>query len=46
MSEQFYDDEIAPVLMELAQKCEARGMSFLADLRIRTPVRHQPPGRP
>ena len=30
MSEQFYDDEIAPVLMELAQKCEARGMSFIA----------------
>jgi hypothetical protein len=28
--EAFYDREIAPTLMELASKCDANGMSFLA----------------
>jgi hypothetical protein len=28
--EQFYDDHIAPVLLELAGKCNERGLSFLA----------------
>src|SRR5437667_6838230 len=30
MSEQFYDDEIAPTLMALSKKCEAKGVPFLA----------------
>lgn len=30
MTEAFYDAEIAPVLLELAQKCEANGMSLIA----------------
>lgn len=30
MSEQFYDDEIAPVLRELSAKCVAKGIPFLA----------------
>ena len=30
MSEQFYDEEIAPVLMELAKKCNERGIPFVA----------------
>ena len=30
MSEQLYDEEIAPVLLELSRKCEARGVSFIA----------------
>lgn len=30
MSEKFYDEEIAPVLLELSKKCEARGVSFIA----------------
>lgn len=29
-NEDFYDEEIAPVLLELADKCKARGMSFAA----------------
>lgn len=29
-NEQFYDDNIAPVLKALAEQCRARGMSFLA----------------
>jgi len=29
-NETFYDDEIAPVLLALAKKCEERGMAFLA----------------
>ncbi len=28
--EQFYDREIAPVLMDLARRCEGAGLSFLA----------------
>ena len=28
--EQWYDEEIAPVLLEASRKCEARGISFLA----------------
>lgn len=28
--EQFYDDEIAPVLLELATKCKERGVPFKA----------------
>jgi hypothetical protein len=28
--EDFYDREIAPVLLELAKKCEDRGLSFIA----------------
>lgn len=28
--EAFYDKEVAPVLMELAKKCEGAGLSFLA----------------
>lgn len=28
--EDFYDREVAPVLLELARKCEGSGMSFLA----------------
>lgn len=28
--EDFHDSEIAPVLLELGSKCEARGLSFLA----------------
>ena len=27
---QFYDDEVAPLLLALAEKCQARGMPFLA----------------
>lgn len=27
--ERFYDDEVAPKLLELSQACKARGMSFL-----------------
>lgn len=30
MSEAFYDEEIARVLLELARKCEDNGLSFLA----------------
>lgn len=30
MSEEFYDQEIAPKLKELAETCGARGLSFLA----------------
>lgn len=30
MSEQFYDDEIAPVLAELAEKCRDNGLSLVA----------------
>ena len=30
MSEAFYDREIAPALMELANKCEAEGLSLVA----------------
>lgn len=30
MSEQIYDEEIAPVLMELAKKCKDAGIPFLA----------------
>lgn len=30
MSEQWYDEEIAPVLLELSKKCEARNVSFMA----------------
>lgn len=30
MSEEFYDTEVAPVLLELAKACEARGVPFLA----------------
>ena len=30
MSEEFYDKEIAPTLLELGRKCEARGIAFLA----------------
>ena len=32
MSEQFYDEEIAPVLAELAKKCEKRKIPFLAQV--------------
>jgi hypothetical protein len=28
--EKFYDEEIAPVLLELANKCKARNMPFIA----------------
>ena len=31
--EQFYDDEIAPLLVELAKECSERGMSFLASVQ-------------
>jgi len=30
VSEQFYDEHIAPKLVELAKQCYARGMSFVA----------------
>jgi len=30
MSEEFYDDEISPVLTELANKCHENGMNFLS----------------
>ena len=30
MSEAFYDREVAPVLLELARKCEAEGLSLVA----------------
>ena len=30
MKEEFYDREIAPVLAQLAKKCEAEGLSFVA----------------
>ncbi|MHB8286701.1 MAG: hypothetical protein ACYDD1_18765 [Caulobacteraceae bacterium] len=31
-NEQFYDDEIAPALLDLARKCEARGMGLFASV--------------
>lgn len=31
--EQFYDEEIAPVLLDLANKCAERGLHFLAQVR-------------
>lgn len=30
--ENFYDSEIAPVLLDLAKRCEAKGLSFLAEV--------------
>lgn len=30
MSETWYDEEIAPVLLEISRKCESRGVSFIA----------------
>lgn len=30
--EQFYDEEIAPVLLDLANKCAERGLHFLAQV--------------
>ena len=30
--EKFYDDEVAPVLLDLARKCHANGISFVADV--------------
>ncbi|HLY89070.1 MAG TPA: hypothetical protein VKQ27_08805 [Acetobacteraceae bacterium] len=30
MSEQFYDDVVAPALLDLAKQCRERGMPFLA----------------
>lgn len=27
--EQWYDDEIAPMLLEVSKRCEARGVSFI-----------------
>lgn len=34
MSEQFYDEEIAPALLALCKLCQDRGMSFLAVVEI------------
>lgn len=31
-NEKFYDEQIAPVLLELARKCKERGMAFLASV--------------
>lgn len=31
-NEKFYDEEIAPILMELARKCEDHGISFVASV--------------
>lgn len=33
-NETFYDEEIAPKLLELAKKCEGRGISFLASVEF------------
>ena len=30
MSEKWYDEEVAPVLLDLSRKCEARGISMIA----------------
>jgi hypothetical protein len=32
--EQFYDEHIAPALLELARKCEANGLSMLATVQF------------
>jgi len=32
--EKFYDEEIAPTLLELGQKCKERGMPFLAAVQF------------
>lgn len=29
MSEKWYDEEVAPVLLALSQQCESRGVSFI-----------------
>ncbi len=34
MSEQFYDEVIAPALLNLAMQCRERGMPFLATVEI------------
>lgn len=31
-NEKFYDENVAPVLLKLAQQCQKRGMSFLASV--------------
>lgn len=33
-AEDFYDAEVAPVLLELSKKCRARGMSFVATVEF------------
>src|SRR5437016_434199 len=32
VSERFYDEEIAPILLRLAQKCQLNNMSFVASV--------------
>ena len=41
MSELFYDEQIAPVLMELAEKCRDNGLSMVASVQYGTEDRQR-----